>query len=150
MRDFWINIAAGIALAAASQLLFHVLAPWYLAWRYKAPKLAGHWVFFDSTESNAESVGTAEFSQSGESVTATTARAKSRSGRPIARSFKYRGRVRDGQVLLTFDQPDSNGFIAGNLVLKISGDLKTLTGFTVYLDRDAGNVVAHPISFRRA
>lgn len=149
MRDFWINIAAGVALSVISWLLFRVLAPMWRAWRYQAPALAGQWAFFDSSDPAAPSVGAATFTQSGENVTAKTTRTTSRNGKPLSRTFTYRGRVRDGQVLLTFEEPVSNGFIAGNLVLKVSGDIKSLSGFTVYLDRDQGQVVAHQITFRK-
>lgn len=149
MRDFWINIAAGVVLSVITWLLFRVLAPMYRAWRYQAPVLAGQWTFFDSSDQQAKPVGAAKFTQSGENVTAETTRTTSRNGKMLSRTFTYRGRVRDGQVLLTFEEPISNGFISGNLVLKVSGDLKYLTGYTVYLDRDQGQVVAHPIFFRR-
>jgi hypothetical protein len=39
--------------------------------------------------------------------------------------------------------------LPSDLVLKVSGDLRTLSGFTVYLDRDGGQVVAYPIALRR-
>lgn len=148
--DFWVNIVAGIVLAVATWLLFRVLAPLYLAWRYKAPKLEGQWSFFDSAELEVPAAGSATLSQCGERISASTTRTRSRNGKPLARTFTYSGKVRDGQLQLSFEEPVSNGFIAGNLVLKVSGDLKTLSGFTVYLDRDNGNVVAYPIFFRRA
>ena len=149
MRDFWINIGAGVTLSFFSWVLFHVLAPIYRAWRYRAPNLEGQWSSFDSADVDAPNVGSAFFKQSGENITATTTRIRSRSGKPLARSFTYHGRVRDGQIQLSYEEPVSNGFISGNMVLKVSGDLKSLIGFTVYLDRDSGNVVAHPISFRK-
>jgi len=142
-------MAAGVALSVASWLLFHVFAPFYRAWRYKAPKLDGQWAFFDSNQGDAPNAGSATFAQSGENVTAITTRTTSRKGKVLSRSFTYRGRVRDGQMLLSFEEPISNGFISGNLVLKVSGDLKSLSGYTVYLDRDEGSVVAHPIFFRK-
>jgi hypothetical protein len=149
MRDFWISIAAGVALSVVSWVLFQVVAPFYRAWRYQAPSLAGQWSFFDVADQAAPAVGAGSFSQSGEDIEATITRTTSRKGKPLSRSFTYRGRVRDGQLLLTFQEPVSNGFIAGNLVLKVSGDLKSLAGYTVYLDRDSGQVVAHPIVFRK-
>jgi hypothetical protein len=150
MTDFWINIAAGIALSVATWIVFQVLAPLYLAWRYKAPRLEGQWSFFDSPDPNASSVGGATVKQSGERITFNSTRTTSRSGKPLSRTFTYSGKVRDGQVLMSFEEPISNGFVAGNLVLKVSGDLKKLSGYTVYLDRDSGDVVAYPIYYRRA
>jgi len=150
MVDFWINIAAGVVLSGISWLLFKVFAPLYLAWRYKAPRMEGKWSFFDSAEPGAPSAGGATVKQSGERIIFISTRTRGRSGKPLSRSFMYTGKVRDGQVLLSFEEPISNGFVAGNLVLKVSGDLKTLSGFTVYLDRDTRNVVAHPIYYRRA
>jgi|CXWL01.1.fsa_nt_gi hypothetical protein len=148
--EFWINIAAGIALSAATWLLTRVLAPWYLGWRYKAPNLAGSWSLHDdANDEGAEAVGTVELEQQGERLRAKTTRTKSRAGKPVARSFDYRGKVRDGQILLTFEERSSNGFISGNLVLKVSGNQRKLSGFTVYLDRDTGQVVAFPIALRR-
>ena len=149
MRDFVINIAAAVFLSAVSWLLFRSIAPFYLAWRYKAPKLEGQWNFFDSDDLKATPVGSASIRQSGERISARVTRTISRKGKPLSRSFKYSGKVRDGQMLLSFEEPISNGFIAGHIVLKVSGDLKMMSGYTVYLDRDAGLVVAHPILFRR-
>lgn len=150
MTDFWINVAAGVVLSVGTWLIFKVLAPLYLAWRYKAPRLEGQWVFFDSPDPAAASVGGASVKQSGERITFNSTRTTSRSGKPLSRAFTYTGKVRDGQVLLSFEEPVSNGFVAGNLVLKVSGDLKRLDGCTVYLDRDTGNVVAHQIFYRRS
>lgn len=143
MQNFLSDVAAGVALAVGSWFLFRVLAPYYLAWRYRAPKLDGQWRFFDLTDSAATLAGNASIRQMGERITADVNRTTSRQGNPVSRSFKYKGKVRDGQMLLSFEEPVSNGFIAGNLVLKVSGDLKRLTGYTVYLDRDRGAVVAH-------
>jgi hypothetical protein len=148
MRDFLINVAAGVFLTVVTWLLFHVIAPRYLAWRHRAPKLEGQWLFYDAPEQQ-DPVGSAVVTQSGESVKAIVTRTKSRRGAAISRSFVYRGMVRDGQLQLGFEQTDSNGFLAGNLVLKVSGDMKSLTGFTAYLDRDAGEVVAHRLWFRK-
>ncbi len=149
MTDFFINIAAGIALSVTSWLLFRVATPRYFAWRYRAPTLGGQWNFFDSEASDAKPVGIATVLQSGELLNATVTRTTSRSGRPISRSFDYRGRVRDGQVQLNFEERQSNGFTCGSVVLKVSGDAKRLGGYTVYFDRDSGLVVANQISFRR-
>jgi hypothetical protein len=150
MRDFWINVAAGIFLTVITWVLVRILEPHYLAWRYSAPSLGGNWSFFDSDSPNAPAVGTAIIRQSGETLKASVVRTTSRHGKPVSRTFDYSGKVRDGQILLSFQEPTSKGFISGCLVLKISGDLKTLSGFTVYLDRDVGSVVAHPIAYRRA
>jgi hypothetical protein len=149
MKNFIINIMAGIALSILTWFLIHVIQPFYFAWRHKAPRLEGQWSFFDTDKLDSVAVGSAKLKQRGEKVYADVARTTSRKGRPLSRGFKYFGKVRDGQVLLSFEEPMSNGFIAGNLVLKVSGDLKTLTGFTVYLDHDSGIVVAYPIIFRK-
>jgi hypothetical protein len=150
VKEFLVNIGAGVALSAASWLLFQVLAPLYRAWRYKAPAIAGNWSYYDSEDNGASAVGAAVVKQRGEHLRADVTRTRSRSGKALSRTFRYMGRIRDGQVLLSFEEPVSNGFVSGNLVLKLSGDLKVLSGFTVYLDRDSGRVVAHPILFRRA
>jgi hypothetical protein len=149
MNDFIVNLAAGVALSVLSWFVVRVVSPLYLAWRHKAPDLSGQWSFFDGANDEASAVGAAVIRQRGERLTAEVTRTKSRSGKPLSRSFTYRGRVRDGQLLLAFEEPVSNGFIAGQVVLKVSGDLKRLTGYTVYLDRDSGSVAAHPIDFRR-
>ena len=126
MREFLINVAAGVALSAAGWLLVRVAAPLYLAWRYQAPRLQGNWNMYDSDAAEASARGTALIQQNGERLLATVVRTTSRSGKPLSRTFRYRGKVREGQLLLSFEEPVSGGFIAGNLVLKVSGDLKTL------------------------
>lgn len=148
MNDFLISVGAGIFLSVTSWLLFRILTPFFSAWWYHAPKLSGQWSFFDS-EDKVVAVGAAILRQRGNRIVADVTRTTSRSGKTLSRTFKYVGRVRDGQLLLSFEEPVSNGFVAGNLVLKLSGDLKVLSGYTVYLDRDAGVVVAHPIWFRK-
>jgi hypothetical protein len=149
MQDFLINVAAGVFLTVITWILVRVFLPYYLAWRYKAPLLEGNWSSFDSDASDAPAVGTAIIRQAGEGIKASVIRTTSRKGKPVSRTFDYSGRVRDGQVLLTFEEPTSRGFISGCLVLKVSGDLRTLSGFTVYLDRDTGSVAAYPIVYRR-
>lgn len=150
MRDFWINIAAGVVLSVASWLVARLLLPFLRGWLHGAPELAGQWAFFDSEGPETPAAGTAQLSQAGDRITAVVTRSRSRKGQTVSRTFAYEGRVRDGALLLSFQEPSSHGFIAGNLVLKVSGDLKRLTGYTVYLDRDLGSVVAHPIWYRRA
>lgn len=149
MRDFLINVGAGVFLSIVTWLLFRVLAPFYLAWRYQAPRIEGDWSFHDSEAADAPAVGTATIRQSGERITASATRTTSRKGKPVSRTFQYTGRVRDGRALLSFEQPDSGGFIAGHMVLKVSDNLKILSGYTVYLDREVGKVVAYPLVYRR-
>lgn|GEM_PF-2005329 len=149
MTEFGVSILSGIACAILIWLVTKVLAPLYLAWRYNAPKLSGNWVFYDSTEKSETASGTAVIKQSGENITASTNRSRTRSRKETSRNFIYKGKVRDGQLLLTFNEPVSGGFISGNLVLKVSSDLKALSGYTVYLNRDSAEVVAHPICYVR-
>jgi len=149
MQDFWINVAAGVFLTVVTWILVRVLLPLYLGWRYKAPKLEGNYSLYDSDAVDAPAVGTATIRQSGENIKALIVRTTSRKGQPTSREFEYSGRVRDGQVLVRFEEPVSNGFICGCVALKVSGDLKSLSGYTIYLDRDSGSVVAHPIIYRR-
>ena len=127
MIEFGVSILSGIAGALIIWLATKVLAPLYLAWRYNAPKLEGNWSFYDSKEKSETPSGTAVIKQSGENVTASTNRSKTRSGKQTSRNFIYKGKVRDGQLLLKFNEPVSGGFISGNLVLKVSSDLKTLS-----------------------
>ncbi|HYX72073.1 MAG TPA: hypothetical protein VE732_04825, partial [Nitrososphaera sp.] len=145
MRDFIINIIAGVALSVATWLLFKIIAPRYRAWLYKSPDLSGTWSTFDSATDEARAVGNATFEQAGEIIKATVIRNVSRKGSPVTRTFVYTGKVRSGQLTLSFEEPVSGGFIAGTLVLKVAGNLKLLSGYTVYLDRDKNEVVTHPI-----
>lgn len=149
LSDFVVNVAAGIFLSVAAWFLFTILQPRFLALRYHAPKLGGTWTYRDSDALDAPEVGSAEMKQSGERLHAVIRRVRSRSGKSISRTFVYRGNVRDGQVLLTFEDPVSGGFVRGSLTLKLSGDLRSLTGYTTYLDRDSGQVVSFPIHFQR-
>ena len=149
MRDFLINVAAGVFLTVVSWFLVRWVKPFYFAWVHKAPALEGNWALFDSDAADAAPVGTATIEQSGENIGASVTRTKSRKGASYSRKFEYQGRVRHGQVLISFEEPTSRGFVAGSVVLKISGDFKTLTGFSVFLDHDAGSVVAKPVVFRR-
>lgn len=150
IEAFVVNIGAGVFLAVAAWLIFQVLQPRYLAWRYNAPRLDGTWSFHDSVTEGTTSVGTAEIRQAGELLSANVTRTISRNGKPLSRAFHFKGSVRDGQVLLAFHEPVSGGFIRGNVTLKLSSNLKALTGITAYLDRDMGDVVSHPICFRRS
>ncbi len=147
MIDFGISILSGIVCALIIWLTTKVLAPQYLAWRYNAPKLEGNWSFYDSEDKSETPSGTATIKQTDENIVASTNRSRTRSGKPTSRNFIYKGKVREGQLLLTFNEPVAGGFISGNLVLKVSSDLKTLSGYTVYLNRDSAEVVAHPICY---
>lgn len=149
MYDFLINVGAGVFLSVMSWIIFKVLQPRFLAWRYKAPNLESTWSLHDSDAEGAITVGSASIKQTGELLSAVVVRTISRKGKPLSRTFHYKGDIRDGQVLLTFEEPVSGVFIRGSLTLKLSSNLKLLTGITAYLDRDVGNVVSHPICFRR-
>jgi hypothetical protein len=149
VKDFWINVAAGIFLAVVGRFLFSVFMPFYRAWIYKSPPLEGRWEYYDAFDTTGGQVGTAVVKQRGENLHFDATRTKSRSGKTYSRNFTYQGRVRASQIQLSFEETTSNGFICGNIGLKVSGDRKTLTGYTVYLDHDAGKMVAHPIMFKR-
>lgn len=149
MRDFVINIAAGVALSVFTWLLFQIIAPRYRAWLHKAPNLSGIWTSYDSLSDDARAVGNATIEQTGEIIKATVVRNISRKGTPVGRTFVYTGKVRSGQLMLSFEEPVSGGYIAGTIVLKVSGNLKMLSGYTVYLDRDKNEVVTHPICLCR-
>lgn len=148
MQDFGVSILSGVVTTFLIWLFIKVLSPMYKGWRYSAPKIEGDWLFHDKGI-DSPSVGNAKVYRSGESVKAAVTRTTSRSGKAISRSFQYKGTVRDGQLLLKFTEPVSGGFISGNLVLKVSGDIKNLSGYTVYLDRDSGKVECHPIDFTK-
>ena len=150
MRDFIINIVAGVALSVCSWLLFQFVAPRYRAWIYKAPDISGIWSFYDSVADEAIAVGNATFEQTGEIIKATVIRNTSRKGNPLNRSFIYVGKIRSGQLTLSFEEHKSGGFIVGTLVLKLSSNLRRLSGYTVYLDRESNEVVTYPIFFRKA
>jgi hypothetical protein len=149
-RDFLVNYFAGIFTAISIWLTVHVLAPRYRAWKSRAPTIEGTWRFFDSEAPDEPEAGTAVFDQLGESVSVRATRTRTRRGQAKIRVFEYKGLVRNGQVQLAFEEQKTNGFSAGNLVLKLSSDLKTLSGYTVYFDHDAGRVVAFLIVFRRS
>lgn len=147
--DFFINVAAGVFLSVAAWLVFQVLRPYYLAWRYQAPRLEGRWSLHDSESSETPVVGSVHIRQAGELLSVDVTRVMSRSGKSVSRSFRAKGSIRDGQVLLLYEEPISGGFIRGNITLKLSSNLKMLSGFTVYLDRDSGEIVAYPMTYQR-
>ena len=100
-------------------------------------------------EDSKSIVGTAEFSQFGENIRAKVTRNISRAGKPIKRVFNYEGKIRGGQILLTFNEPKGGHFITGNIVLKLSGNMEKLSGYTVYLQHDTNEIVARKIWFTR-
>ena len=119
MHEFLIHVAAGVFLAILGWVLARVLTPRFHAWLFSAPRLDGEWSLYDSDAETASSVGTVEIRQAGERLTGIVRRHSSRDGSPTSRKSEYRGQVRHGRVLLSFQQPDTGGFIAGYVVLKV-------------------------------
>lgn len=147
INDFLINVFAGVFLTVATWVIFNFLMPYYRAWMYDAPNISGTWNFYDVEIDKTKAVGNGTIEQKGELIKATVTRHTSRQGKSVVRTFVYKGKIRSGQLTVSFEETISTGYVVGTLVLKVSSDLKQLSGYTVYLDRDTNEVVTHPIMF---
>jgi hypothetical protein len=115
----------------------------------KSPSIGGDWLVFDGLSCVGEHSAKVHVDQYNSAVHMGLLRHRSRSGRTIEREFRYRGQIVAGQLTLFFDEPVMAGYITGCIVLRLSGNGRSLIGKTVYLDHDRGQVVAYDISLWR-
>ena len=147
--DFFLNFTAGIATSVFIFLLVKIFLPKFKLWVKSAPDLKGLWKYYDIINDELRDAGTAQFKQSGVSLSAIANRSKGRTGNKNPRSFEFKGKYSDGYVRMEFEEVGSGGVSSGNLILHLSSNHKILRGYTVYYDRDEGKVVAYPIIFEK-
>lgn len=110
------------------------------------PNLNGKWEgFAPEGENPNESNSSLEIRQFGNFVRATITR--SENGSP--RIFEYEGRFTSGQLVLFFEDTDGRGYVVGAMVLRLEGDLKTLSGRSTYFHHTKNAVVSAARVYRR-
>ena len=147
--DFVVNFFAGIVTTLAMWVTVRFIFPLIQLRLRPTPHLTGSWKYFDLINGERIEVGTAEFKQSGGSISAIATRTKGRRDKPNARCFNFVGKYSNGCVRIEFEEIGSGGLTFGNLFLYLSSNHKQLDGYTLYFDRDEGVVVAHKIIFER-
>ena len=114
----------------------------------KSKFIEGDWEFRDIKCGPV--VGHAKFFQQGDRIRADVARVRTRDGESVHYQFKYTGRVISNQLLLDFRFEKGEETTVGSLVLRLSWEATSMTGYTTYLRQRSGQVVSRNIFFSRA
>ena len=144
MTEFWLGIASGIASSILIYTFVYFL-PWMRKCLSKEANIAKSWYWFDETNENT--VGQMILKQNGSNIRGVFKRNLSRDDIPTDRTFKLRGTLFGGQLLLTYFEPRNPRTIMGVLVLRVSNHVKFIVGRTMYLDHEKNKVTTHPFVF---
>lgn len=146
MTDLFNNIVANLIvgiLGWVSHAVFNRwLWPFVRSRTHSTPKIGDTvWDgYSQEPASGAQPDGKMTVKQWGDVITATVERSTA-SG---TREFHYRGKIRDHQIVLTWDEPLGGGSIFGSMVMSLSANRRRLEGLTVYKRLDSGTVVSVP------
>lgn len=115
----------------------HVLWPLFRALttiRGPAPRIGGTWRY---------DAGIMKIRQLGTRIRAKATRHGS------LRKFRYNGELRGGQLVLTWEEQEGQGYNMGAMVLRLEGNRKKLSGVTTFLRHDSAEVVSEPREYTR-
>ena len=143
----WFNEIAVIILTAVSIFVYkNYLQPFILGIIQNAPILRGSWIGFDiDKDGNEARTSKMEIKQIGTKIFASINR-QSKKG---DRTFKYKGTVSAGQVVLIWKESGSHGYNMGTMTLLLSGDLQSLKGKTTFNHHDLGKIISQDKIYRK-
>jgi hypothetical protein len=143
----WYNEIAVAVLTAVSLFIYkNYLYPFFLGIIQSAPNLRGNWMGYD-IDKNGKEIRTSmmEIKQIGTKIHALVNRQSDKGDR----TFKYKGTVSSGQVVLIWKESKSHGYNMGTMTLLLSGDLKSLKGKTTYNHHDLGKIISQDKIYKK-
>ncbi len=152
-NEWTVGILTGVISSAilffCSVILQKFILPLIIGILQKTPDISGTWEYFDTDTSDSMPIGHAEIVQFGTSIKGKVIQTKGRDGNSRNRVFKVSGNFQSAQVIMTFEDVKGTGYIVGAVVLKLSSNLKKLSGKTTYLHHDKGQVVVNDVYLKK-
>ncbi len=134
--DAYLSAVVGAVAVEVFRLVVLPLIPTWWPSGTRVPRVKGKWLYDD---------GTLEIWQFG---TIIKARAERRSQGAV-RYFNYKGEVVGGQLVLTWEQSELEGYSMGAMVLTVSDNGQTLKGMTTYLQHKTATVISRERKYTR-
>jgi hypothetical protein len=152
LQNLFVGIASSSAVAVFGAFLGwsyqNLLVPLWRAYGQKTPAISGTWHILATDEpQKGRQVGHVHIDQYGTRIKATYNRRKRSDG--TVRTFQCEGQFTSGQLVLTSEEVDREGYNVGSIVLKLSSDGQMLKGLNVYLSHDTGEVISVPAQLSR-
>jgi hypothetical protein len=143
----WLNGIAVAVLTAVTLFIYqNYLHPLLLGIIQSAPNLRGTWLGYDLDKDGKEiRTSMMEIKQIGTKIYASVNRQSDKGDR----TFKYKGTVSSGQVVLIWKESKSHGYNMGTMTLLLSGDLKSLKGKTTYNHHDLGKIISQDKIYKK-
>ena len=143
----WFNGIVVAALTALSIFMYkNYIHPFILGIIQSAPDLRGSWLGYDLDKDGKEiRTSKMEIKQIGTKIYASVNRQNDKGDR----TFKYKGIVSSGQVVLIWKESKSHGYNMGTMTLLLSGDLKSLKGKTTFNHHDLGRIISQDKIYKR-
>ncbi|MEO0545412.1 MAG: hypothetical protein AAF035_00550 [Pseudomonadota bacterium] len=147
LHDLIIGISGGLIVIIIERAFSLFILPIYQKKVQNLPNFDNtKWLgYSDDERFKDKSQSTLHIRQVGNRISATAVR-QVKAGE---RTFKYKGRMYGGQIILEFFDEEGPGLIVGTMVLHVGSDLKTLRGASTYFHHDKGRVVSTFRTFKR-
>ena len=137
--EAYLSAVVGAVAVEVFRLVVLPLIPTWWPGGPRVPRVKGKWLYDD---------GTLQIWQFGTRIRARAARTEGESQEGV-RYFNYKGEVVGGQLVLTWEQSELEGYSMGAMVLTVSDDGKTLEGMTTYLQHRTGTVISRERKYTR-
>ena len=136
------DIAVGVVSAAASAAVYHVVWVWGIpmvqGYLRRVPKLDGTKWRKQKTSPDDQFITVLKVSQRGSRIVALGERTELNH----SRIYRYRGEIRGGDIVLTWEDEDAPDYMFGAMVLHLSTDRQRLSGSSTYYNDRKGKVVS--------
>jgi hypothetical protein len=146
--DLAIGVLAGVVTAFLLWVSNEFLYPYVAGMLADTPDLnKTKWGGRDKYDDPSNpATSTMEINQLGTRISAVIRR-KTKEGKE--RVFNYRGKIRSGQIVLTWEELEGEGYNVGAMILHLSGKLNKLEGVSTYLKHDTSELVADFRTYER-
>jgi hypothetical protein len=126
--------------------LLYKLLPLVSLKKMPQTNIVGEWQSFDKRDDGTEElVGTMHITQTKRGIEATVTRQRPGS----KKEFNYKGTCVSGQLVLIWSQRGAEDYNIGTMMLRLSGNIDTLEGYTTYFHHDTGKVISQPKVYKR-
>ncbi|EGR0050495.1 hypothetical protein FR265_23300 [Vibrio vulnificus] len=150
MADFFTGVASSIFATAFIALIVKWGWPTFQSkYLYKGIKVEGEWDIVEKRNNKNTTVGRITLNQTGNRVTGSSVRSKTRDGKKSERKFSYKGTIFGNQVTLVFEDHNGVGFDTGTYVFTVLNDHKTMVGMATFHGKVENKIVSESRTLKK-
>jgi hypothetical protein len=135
-----VNILVAIFSSIITYTFNQLILPCCQGKLQKCPNVSGNWNSFNIGEDEKEQmVGTMRIKQYGKKIIASVS-LNNPYNPEGTRTFKYKGHISSGQILLIWKEGKGESYNEGTMALHLSSNLNVLSGFSTFYHHDSGKM----------